>query len=430
MMASEYNAATPLDAGASGSLTDTDRAIIRRAEEALADGRALKLWQERKQAAWERGDAAGGYEESYELLREFNPADYSFAFLDEAQLDGRVLPVMGSVDDTLYDQPKQAGPRGVQDEFREFVLRYFMRVSAYQPPAAYITPRQRPPYTKYLRRLSWCPENRDTRIGFGFSQCYYKLRDSGAVGQFPEEQRQRIVDLREIGTKYEWVVLKVQILQFNVSFRLLGSDAASLVVPLAEASYLAVSRDFISDEDNPEPGVLGHYGFGYAFVKNLEEGLFGYGPGEFDAAIQLIDFRVLESGQIRSNLVFVANRPVRMMNVELNPVDWGYQLADLLSFGLSSVFLAPLKGALDRVPLGFGTVDPLGSYVSVANQLTGGAAGRDFCVSLEQLERDFLTQHNQQHYQMLVGSLLTWRQIPDWLNTAALPDWVVTGRRA
>ena len=118
------------------------------------------------------------------------------------------------------------------------------------------------------------------------------------------------------------------------------------------------------------------------------------------------------------------------MNVELNPIDISFQMADLLSFGLSSAFLAPFKGALERVPLSLGRFDPLGTLVSFSNQLTGGLAARELCISLEQLERDFLVQHNRQHYQMLIGSLLTWRQIPDWLDKATLPDWVLTGRRA
>ncbi|MCA1593780.1 MAG: hypothetical protein LC754_14250 [Acidobacteria bacterium] len=405
------------------ALNEQDRAVVGRVEQTIADGRALKRWQA-------QADASNSYAERYELIREFNPSNSSYAFLDEVALDGRVMPVMGSVDEALYDQPKHAGGRSVQDEFREYVMHYFMRVAAYQPPEAFVVNERHPPYTRYLRRLSWCPEERDTRTGFGFSQQYYKLRGSGVTGKFPEEQQSRIVDLREIGEKYEWIVLKVQILQFNVSFKLLGSDAATVVVPLAEDSYLAVSRDFILDEENSAPGVRGSYGFGYAFVRNAEQGLFAYGPGEFDAAVELINFQVLESGQIRSRLIFVANRPVRMMNVELNPFDLGYRLADLLSLGLSSSLLTPIKNALERIPLSLGSFDPLGTYVSFANQLTGGLAARDLCISLEQLERDFLVQHFQQHYQMLVGSLLTWRQVPDWLDKSTLPAWVITGRNS
>ncbi|MCA1636428.1 MAG: hypothetical protein LC802_22740 [Acidobacteria bacterium] len=405
------------------SLTEQDRAIIGRVEPSLAAARSLKRWQA-------GAEATRSYDRQYELIREFNPSSYSYAFLDQLPLDGRVVPVMGAVDDSLYDQPKQAGSQKVLEEFREFVLRYFMRVSAYQPPEASVGMDAHPAYTRYLSRVSWCPQDRDEKTGFGFSQLYYKLRDTGEIGKFPPEMESRIVDLREIGVKYEWVVLKVKILQFNLSFRLLGSDVASLVVPLVEDSYLAVCGDFILNQDKPAPGVLGRYGFGYAFLKNLEQGLFAYGPGEFDTALQLIDFHVLDSGEIRSHLTFVANRPTRLTNVEINPVQWGYSLADLLSFGVSSAVLGPLGRALERIPLNLGSFDPIGAYVSFANQLTGGLARRDLCISLEQLERDFLVQHFQQHYQMLVGSLLTWRQIPNWLDSSTLPEWVRTGKRA
>jgi hypothetical protein len=40
-----------------------------------------------------------------------------------------------------------------------------------------------------------------------------------------------------------------------------------------------------------------------------------------------------------------------------------------------------------------------------------------------------LIQHFMQHYQLMVGSLLTWRQIPSWLqrDQGHLPEWVIRG---
>ena len=43
------------------------------------------------------------------------------------------------------------------------------------------------------------------RKGFGFSQLYYKLRDGG-VARFPPEQEFAIVDVRELYSRYEWIV--------------------------------------------------------------------------------------------------------------------------------------------------------------------------------------------------------------------------------
>ena len=43
------------------------------------------------------------------------------------------------------------------------------------------------------------------------------------------------------------------------------------------------------------------------------------------------------------------------------------------------------------------------------------------------IEKDFLVTHFMQHYQMIVGSLLTWRRVPDWLDSSALPETATTG---
>jgi hypothetical protein len=136
---------------------------------------------------------------------------------------------------------------------------------------------------------------------------------------------------------------------------------------------------------------------------------------------------VLADGQIRAQLIFVANQPQRVLDVPFAPFDWGLRLADLASLGLASRFLGPLRGLAARWPLAPGSFDPVGAFVGLANLLTGGVAARDYCVSMEQLARQFLVQHFMQHYQMVTGSLLVWRQHPSWLDPDALPEEVTRG---
>jgi len=62
------------------------------------------------------------------------------------------------------------------------------------------------------------------------------------------------------------------------------------------------------------------------------------------------------------------------------------------------------------------------------NALTANQASETLCISRETLEVEFLIKHFMQHYQTMVGSLLTWRQVRDWLDAASLPEWVVAGR--
>nr|MBA3241155.1 hypothetical protein [Acidobacteriota bacterium] len=363
----------------------------------------------------------------------FNQAELSFGFFDELRLDRRTLPILGNVQEMLFDQPRapraegrRAAAEWMREQVREFVLHYFMRVSDFRQPAAFVET-DRPAVPSYLRELSWCPTDVDTRQGFGFSQCYYKLRDTGRIGKFPESRRHAIVDLHEIGRTYEWIVLKVSIFNFSFNFELLGPDAPRLVIPLKEESYLVVTRDFITDEDDPEPGLIGDYGFGYAFIKNPETGTLAFGPGKFDAAIELINFRVLDSGETRVRMVFIANRPEAVLNLRLDPVEWSFRVADLLSFGMSSRFFAPFRDALTAGTANAPTVDPVLAYIDLANSLTGGAAARELCVSREQLDKRLLLQHFNQHYQAITSSLLTWRKVPDWLDRDALPEWIITG---
>jgi len=418
-MLSEHITSEQIVSEGAAPLTDQDRAILGSVEKTLADGVALKRW-------WEQTDEFDSYSERFELARQFNEPSTSMGFFDRASLADRTLPVMGSVEDSLYDQPKQATSEQVLKEFREFVLHYFLRISSYRLPETYVKP-GRPVASGYLRGLTWCTQRETSRIGFGFSQHYYKLRGSGVIGKFSSSEEFAIVDLREIGEKYEWVVVKVHIFNFNLTFRFLGSDEAQLLVPLTEETYLVISGDFIVNQESPRAGVLGSYGFGYAFIRNQTEGVIAYGPGQFDAAIESIVFRVLESGETWAHRVFVANRPERILNVSINPVAWSFRFADLMSFGLTSTLFAPIKSALGSLPVRFSSFDPVNAYVSLANQFTGGAAAEELCITREQLEKDFLVQHFKQHYQMIVGTLLTWRQIGNWLDSASLPEWVVTG---
>jgi len=173
---------------------------------------------------------------------------------------------------------------------------------------------------------------------------------------------------------------------------------------------------------------LGCYGLGYAFIRDPTQGEIAYGPGQFRAAIEIINFEVSKQGEINVSMIFVADRPERIANVSLNPVDWSFRLADIFSLGMTSRFLAPVRGTLKQIPPATDNFDPVYGFITLANALSANQAAQQFCISKKQLEKRFLAQHFTQHYVTVVGSLMTWRQIPDWLDTAALPEWVVTGR--
>jgi len=411
------------DRSGSDALDAADRALLAVVPAALEDGLALKEW-------WEATDAAGSYADRFPLVRSFNEAASSFGFFDRAPLPrGRSLDVMGLFQEMLYDRPKSAEAAFVRGQLREFVLHYFMRVSDFRLPQAWVPEdaRHRPQLP-----LSWCPEDGGGVAGFGFTQLYYQLAGSGRRGKFPADRRGAIVDLREIGPTYDWIVVKVRIFNFNLELKPLGGSAPFVAVPMREEILLVVSREFVRHVDDPEPGLLGKYGFGYAIIRdpNPSNGLLAYGPGRFAGGFQLIDFKVKSDGESRVCLTFVVNRPERILNVDLDPVGWSFRLADLMSLGFASRLFPPLADEVARRAASGGGFDPLFASIDGANALTGGRAARDLCISREQLEKVMLLQHFTEHYTMISGSLATWRRVRDWCDEAALPDWVRTGEIA
>jgi hypothetical protein len=403
-------------------LTDTDRAILRYADRTMADGRDLLRW-------WEAKDRVGDYAERFDVVREFQAGNHNYSFFDTAVINNAGLPVMGIVQEMFYDRPKAAAGALVRDQLKEFVLQYFMRVCQLRYPDV-VSEAGHGSRSSMPHWLSWQPDESERRVGMGFQQLYYKLHASGKIGKFPRDERSAIVDLREIGEVYDWILLKVDIFDFNLSFAPFGADAPKLQVPLQESTYLVLGPPFVKNEDHPEPGVLGRYGFAYAFVPYVPPdgpAVVAYGPGHFAAAIQTFDFTLKDDGEIRVLAAFVVSRPDKIANVDIAPVDWSLQLADKMTFGAASRMMSPLKAAADRLPLRMNDVDPISAYIWMANTMTGGLAASRFGISKVTLERRFLVQHFMQHYEMLNSSLLAWRLVPDWTDHERLPAFCREG---
>jgi hypothetical protein len=407
----------------------TDAHVIPIVSEYLARGLDLKRW-------WDEVERKGGPENQFPLERSFSRPTRSFGFYGNAPVGSGTIPVMGNVQEMFYDQTRapaslnRESAEWMKSQLREFVMKYFMRISSFRQPEAYVNSAISipPPAFKFL---SWCPNPAAREVGFGFTQLFHKPMGSGQVYSFPTYQKHAIVDQREIGRTLEWIVLKVRIFDFTFRTRPFGANGPELVFGENEESYLAVNQDFVDFKDEPfqtDNGrtVLGEYGIGYSFVKSPTPGPFGYGPGEFDAAIELIKFRIYDTGYVSVRMIFIANRVNSVLNLVVDPVDWSFRLADTMLLGIASPWLQPARNLLARLPLRF-SVDPVTAFISLANAVSPGYASEQFCISIETLETLFLLKHFQQHYETVLGSLLTWRLVEDWLNPDKLPPWVVVG---
>ncbi len=317
---------------------------------------------------------------------------------------------MGLAHEMLFDQPKSGSPETYRAQMREFVLRYFLRVAEVTPPQANRALGIGPGTARLLDLFHVGPPKMDVRGGFRYTQLYHKDAETGHIGAFPVGRRNAIVDLREIGPKHEWIVLRARPFDYELDLAPIGAAGPRLVLPLPDSPTIAINRQLIIDEDFPAPGILGRYGFAYALLDDPEpRGAQVYGPAQYKAAFQRIYFEVLASGESRVHLSFTGNLPDKILDVKLDPIGLFLRSSDLLSFGLSTRLLEPVQGLLSK-RFTFGSFDPLLGLISLANIATAGFASKELDISKQQLFRDILAKHFQIYYQLILhDSLLAYR---------------------
>ena len=401
----------------SAALTEDDLAILENVPSAILEGRDLSQW-------WSRARKTPELLGRFPVSRQFHTSwDVNFGFLHDAVLRQGVLPVAGVTQDQLFDYPKvpagMAGrdPKWVRDQVREFMMRHFMRLTyAAVPNLLPQGPEKQPP--RALAPFSRCGRGGSLSHGWGYEQWYYQLAESGEIGKFPDGERYRIIDLREIGPKYSWVVFKVDIFHFDFTIPPVPTGP-QLNIPLPQPVYTVCTPDFVVHEENPAPGVLGAYGYGYSVVPNPNyKTLFAAGPSKLTNTIETLSLWVLDTGEVRSHMNFITPQPPQIL--EFKPVEWSFQLADLFTFGAASTLLAPVKRILE----GFEPeIDPVYTAVRLLNLLTLGVAADDYCVTKEQLFKLLMVLHFTDAFHMYNIAASHFRMVPDWTDAKSLPDW-------
>ena len=141
--------------------------------------------------------------------------------------------------------------------------------------------------------------------GFEFKPLLYKRTSDGEYGIFPETED---LDLAAIRKKYEWVIMEAVVNDFfrNVPGLKLGPRMLSKMPVMA--SYVLVHKDYFTSLHPPEPGALAECCFGYSFLPcAVTKTIFGYGPGEFKAAVKQFRFIQMESGEIEIQMSFLVS---------------------------------------------------------------------------------------------------------------------------
>lgn len=422
--------------------TESERELLKAVPEALRDAVDLLRWWQETDKAYQ-ADEKNGYAYVYpETETRHRPGDLSYGFFDDVRLTSReqvtTVPINGNVQEMFYDDPKsppeldQVAAKLMHEQIREFILKYFMRVSDFRQP-----------------ELVEDDEKNDSSItGFGFSQLFYKRCGSDAIDRFEKSEEDAIVELTEFEVgrdgkePYEWIILKNPIYGFGFDFKpfgkvldkVIGVSGPEIKIPAAVFNYLVMSKDFVVNEeyetDPRDPdAVRARYGFGYAFVNDPEPSVYGYGPGELEPAFEQLVWEVRNSGEVRVRAAFVAQEPTSILRLSVDPLAWGFQFTKALG-GEVPAALQPLQRAWSRLPFSNLTFDPVLPTVRFLNLVTAGQAAK-VGISKEHIIKQALFVHFLQHYQTILGSVQTWRQIKDWLGREEpLPKWVLSGKSA
>lgn len=394
-----------------GECTADEKTILENAPGDLRKALHLRRW-------FEGASATAGGLHRFQLTRTEHDSEMSYGFFGRAPMDeGFDMRVMGNVQEMFFDRAKRSPggivpPEEMCRQVRAFVLRYFMRISTFLQPER----------EGGQDRASAVRH----REGFGYTQHFAKPRGGEGVRFAPEEEC-RIIDLRDIGPVWDWIICRLRFHNFQIGLRPLGASGPQVAFDLKAENYIILSPELIIDRENPEPGVAGEYGFGYAAIRNPVPGVLAYGPGRFETAVQVVRWRVLETGEVRTRMEFMSNRPKHVSRVDLDPVHWGLEMAEFASLGLVSPISRRLRAAWDKVVRLDAAIDPVYVLVDGVNAITNGKAARDWSISREQLDKELLLLHFRQHYRAVLGSLRAWRQVQNWTQESEIPRWAAGG---
>ena len=391
-------------------------------ETTLAQAQDLKRW-------WAEVEAGKAPIERFELFPASPGMEPTYGFFGEAPIQGQIIPVMGDLGDYFFDQPRvpdsdlEQAAQWMVEQAKEFALHYWMRVQAWALPLSYpeLDQNQAP---RYLKIFSWCFAADPELGGIRNVQRYYKLRESGQVGEFPAVDKTAIVDLRDLKTTYDWITVDRRFFNFNVTLSTDG-DRLSLVLPVPSITHLVMNDSLIVNEPGRNGTTLGEFGVGFGLIKTPAEGVIALGSAKSQPALGLQFLRVLSSGEIRLRTVTILARPAKLLNLPPNPLTWGLQAAELATLGAAQRFTKPIEKLLKQVPLPRIGFDPLLASFNMLNKLNS-RINLPF-TSQDDFEKEMLARNAVGLREGLLCTRPTWLQIPDWVN-GPIPDWVRLGR--
>lgn len=275
------------------STANQDEYFLRGAEIALRDG--FDVWDR-----WAEMNASGGIRKF--ALKDPTPMFECRGFFDSLTFRGKPSTFQGCLQLARF-RPKLPVTADSGRRLSNFLLT--------ELPQAFLQP-----YAK------------DIPGGFLFSPLLAKEKGKDSYISGPSLGSK--VPLSSIGAQFEWVVYRIDLLDFGRSVPPLAGLPRIAGRLLKESVYVVVPERHVFLEKNPAPGVLVDFTFGYSVLPyTVIPNPFGYGPGHFGVAFKHFQFTLLEKGELQIQMNFLLC-PRSEMVLNLGGVDPVYPFFDFL----------------------------------------------------------------------------------------------------
>ncbi len=201
------------------SLSDLDRFLVGKTQEALADGLALERWC--------RDPGRRIKEFQLDLKRPYALPNKAFGYFSDLEIAGQTRTLIGVRQEVEFGQAKGPDP---EEQLKQYVLRRFLPTSHWTYPDGWPG-------------------------GFTYEQLLYCTAD-GRVGRYEGDERSSIQDWTLIGTRYAWSLFTVFLHDFVLKL-------GPVTKHMQEAATLVQHPDFVHVVERPAPGYKLEVAIGY-----------------------------------------------------------------------------------------------------------------------------------------------------------------------
>jgi len=183
----------------------------------------------------------------------------------------------------------------------------------------------------FLRQARWTNPD-GTRGGFLYRPVMVLEAGSNEGAHRVDEDMD--LKLGEIGTRYAWAVVRLDLLDYMKAIPVIGRYNRVLETLNREAGYMVIHPNFFHTPYPPPAGCVEEYCFAYSVSPwTVMPTIAAYGPGRFYAAFKQFRFYLMDDGTVAIEVLFlVAPRCQHVFNIlGFDPVFHTVSAVDILT---------------------------------------------------------------------------------------------------